>query len=617
MTPADLPILQPSFSQTVVLPPTSPKQISSLHFEPNTQSFVFDDGQTVFGYSIYGTVLWTLVPQNHLNGWTINGTDLYLQDGSVTCQFDITALVTGAAPLPVGAINLKTETSWSGQQSPAKREDFLALFSSSPTPDPGFSPPALWVPPPNGPFVVVIAANGHISELAPNLQTVRTSHSSQFPPDQPLAIFCVGLRDKLFLQYLSGGQVVTVKTPLLKVLSRQAPAGGAEHWLAVSRTGRLQNTSEVQPWIWMKIADGRGVFGGSCSIPDCQLYSYVDQTVPVSSVCIATESACLGGTLDGAHKLVSAPAFMKSFHLTSLFTLTTDGQNILFEKYKLQTPLSGSPQDSMPLFGSQIDGILTWLGEGGIQPENPFDANSTVVCLGAILEAMGLSDPVIANQLQAAGKQVGGNMVLIAEGSGRTQAVTTALSRLCAVPYTTVLDACVKMKYECPRVTALMKAVYNVPGQDLGKALCDRGYSDAQVGAAMHASAYLASDVLAGVVWSHHSQDSLDGSHRVQDIDFWHEQSNATFPWEVKTEGVSLAALVRDAGYQQTEIVSSFLANLSPTPVAPVFKAAFPDVPRETVRDLIWSMRSSSPLSDEEFTRIGKTAIYYFYGLAF
>src|SRR5213080_615103 len=97
-----------------VLPAPNAGALSPIQFVLPAQCFLFDDGQTLYCYSLNCLQLWTFTPRAAFNGWTAGGNDLYFQDGSVTCQFDLNALAgAGGGPLiPVNAFNLRTRTGW-------------------------------------------------------------------------------------------------------------------------------------------------------------------------------------------------------------------------------------------------------------------------------------------------------------------------------------------------------------------------------------------------------------------------------------------------------------------------------------------------------------------------
>src|SRR4051794_31510416 len=100
--------LHPALSQPIDPQPQAGAALSPLQFAMAAQCFLFDDGNTLYCYSLNCLKLWTLAPRVRFNGWALGGNDLYYQDGAVTLQFDLNALQqqSGQTPLPSNAFNL-------------------------------------------------------------------------------------------------------------------------------------------------------------------------------------------------------------------------------------------------------------------------------------------------------------------------------------------------------------------------------------------------------------------------------------------------------------------------------------------------------------------------------
>jgi hypothetical protein len=516
-----IPVLTPEFSENLHLNAPLPQPIASMIFESESKILVFDDGSTIYGYSTRCRRVFAIASRAQLNGWSFDGANLFVQDGPVLCLYDMMALDSHAAAWPVKAINLETKQQWSSDQP---RDGFTALFPS-PASTSKFGAPVVWSRDPSGVIVNVLVVSDmtRILRLPANLDPHPwESWSTQLVPDAPLEMFAFDAPDGPFLQFLSGGQVTTIRMHPMQQLNQQAPAESAEHW---RRLGRASITGRPQQSI--PVPAGRGGEDlWACNCTGLQVYAAPNYEGAKARIAVATgpDASIAGdlGTDSDPRTLRSLPVFSQEHNEHFVYVLATDSQGTArLEKYKLEIQSGGSAGHARALIDSQLRGIAPWLlagakGTPAWTQATPFDANSSVVCAAAMLEALGAWDGAIAQRLPGAGANAAARMMAVARQSGADFPVASAIYRLCGVPLPTLLAG---GTYDPTQVATFFRS----QGLDVYQVL-----------------AYLAPP-------------------SVNSGDWW--AAGSARPHPVSDQGVSVAGALRAAGYSDVDVSRSLTSS--------------------------------------------------------
>jgi hypothetical protein len=554
------PVLTADLSENLHLPGGLPQPIARLVFETESKTILFDDGARVYGYSARCRRIFAIAPQAQLNGWSYDGSSLFLQDGPVLCQYDLMSLDPRSDAWPVKALNLETRHKWSSDGS---TDDFKALFPS-PASTSQFSAPVVWNRDSSGVFV-------HVLMVADSPKIVRVpasldphpfeAWSTPASPDAPIELFAIDSAEGPILQYLSGGQVLSVRMHPLAQLNQQGPPESAGHWQRLSRANTINVTGPAQQSI--PIPAGRGdddLWVSAFSSQDWQLYVAPNHAGAKARIGLATGAgAPLGGDLGAdadPRTLRSTVALVQEHHENFAFLLAADNQNsIRLEKYKLAEPFGGASRHSRVLIDSQLRGIPAWLvagakGTSAWTQAVPFDANSTVVCAGSVLESLGIADAAIAGKLAAAGSAAASRMMAVSAQSNTAIPVAAAVYQLCGVPLTTLLAD----GFHDPTQTATALRAAGLPVIDVLR--------------------YLAPASLAHYRFSGWWQGPY-----VRHSNPFAWPPRPPEPQPVSDQGIAVAAVIKAAGYSPQEVVQSLVVSASNVDLlyatVAIFKSAY------------------------------------------
>ncbi len=161
------PVLVPALTQAVALAAGSPGNWTAPRWVPEVSCFVFS-GNALYVFSDDCLQLWTVTAQYQLNGWTVNGSDLYNQDGCVLSQYDLNALIKNTSATPETAVNFKTHASWSSQTNP--QSGYQALFADCAGSDLLYSAPTVLNDNSGNPSFFVLSGTGTVIPFSANLQ---------------------------------------------------------------------------------------------------------------------------------------------------------------------------------------------------------------------------------------------------------------------------------------------------------------------------------------------------------------------------------------------------------------------------------------------------------------
>jgi hypothetical protein len=192
--PMSTPVLTADLSEDLHLPGGLPQPLAGLVFETESKTILFDDGARVYGYSARCRRIFAIAPQAQLNGWSYDGSNLFLQDGPVLCQYDLMALDPRSDAWPVKALNLETRHKWSSERS---TDDFKALVPS-PASTAQFSAPAIWNRESSGVFlhVLMVTDTPKIVRVPASLDPHPfEAWSTPASPDAPLELFAIDRAD--------------------------------------------------------------------------------------------------------------------------------------------------------------------------------------------------------------------------------------------------------------------------------------------------------------------------------------------------------------------------------------------------------------------------------------
>jgi hypothetical protein len=433
-----IPVLMPALTQTLNLPKES-LQEPVLQYEPESESFLFDDGSTIYGYSSRCRLLFRIAARAKLCGWANNGANLYVQDGPVLCQYDLGALDAGAESFPVRAIHLENHQTWS---SPKPAAAFKALFEATATAS--YSAPAIWNRDATGVFVHVLVSgdSAKVMRLGGNLERRPfETYTTEKPPDPPLALFAIATVDGPALQYLSGGQMVTLHMHPLDLMSRQPLRAPADHWLRVSRAAAAGAAQSQQS---MAVDDTLLCFS---PVENRQIYVAGRRGARPRIAVTSAAGEILGGDLGDestVRTLLSAPVLVQTHGASFLFAVTTsDGSSALFEKYHIKEHLPGPPRHAWTVTDSHFRGIAPWLEAGakGTSGWNavPFVSATAPVFAAAIREAASLPDPWTSEQRAAAGSAAAAPAMSVAAASNTALPVAGVLHQMFGTPLAALL----------------------------------------------------------------------------------------------------------------------------------------------------------------------------------
>ncbi|HKF49506.1 MAG TPA: hypothetical protein VKB38_19255 [Terracidiphilus sp.] len=620
-------VLLPAISQLIPVPAGRTASPTDFQYIPESNCFVFDDGQTVYGRTPNGLARFTISPQMNLLGWAAIGPNLYLQDGSVLCEYDINGLKTNNSPLPENAVNLRTHHSWSNQDWGSQNADpsgFLALFPEDKTPDHSFAKPAVANYGDGNPWILVLTsltAPPHVRAIpfASNLAHGQVYRTEQVP-DSPLAAFAINVAGQLCLQYSEDNQMVTLARMPLERQSKLTPASGTELWLRLSRAGARQFAAQAASSHRIEVPESAWtatVCAGSQTSP-WQLY-VLEATAaaqqPAMIACVANSGEVTGGQLGNSQsqRMLLAPPFARlEDGAMTMYGVTQDGSGqVFFEQYKLADALAGPASDARTLIGSQMTGIAPWLagtsiGSSGpaMGADIPFDSDASLICLAAILEVFAITDPGIAAKLASAVSAAARSMIRIAAGSDSVQVVTSTLNRLASIPQASAFAWFYELGYLPERVMGLMRAIFSSAGRDVVALLRAKGHTEAELASALYRNEYGAVELLFGLdaqnewAWQGPQVTGSPGYFSVPD--------------NLKPLSNALPA----AGYTSDQVASSFLTSRMAKVAAAVFLSSYTNLSAYDAKDTLYRARPSFPDDDASFVNLVREAIWDYYGIA-
>jgi hypothetical protein len=436
------PVLTAEFSENLHLPGGLPQPMAKLEYEPDSKTLVFDDGTAVYGYSSRGRRIFRIAAQAHLHGWTTDAADLFVQDGPVLCHYDLMALDPHSESWPVKALNMETRRRWSNGQPPDKLKE---LYPDPPS-TARFSAPVAWNREPAAVFIYVLLVSDEtkVFRVAASLDpSGMESWSNPTLADTPPALFAVDDPAGPFLQFLRAGRATTLRMHPLKEFNEPVPPESPDHWRRVM--GALGATIAGRPWTSCVLRAGReaGDVWACCS-SDRQSHLYVapDSGADRARVGLLSAGGFVGGDLGAdsdPRRLRSIPAIVHEHRDFFLYALTQDGQgNALLEKYKLAEALPWSAQQARVLIDTEFAGFAAWASAGiegcaAWTSSVPLERNASTVCAGAVLEALGMSDPTIAGRLPAAGPAAAPGMMALSADRIAAVHVAGAIARVCRI----------------------------------------------------------------------------------------------------------------------------------------------------------------------------------------
>ncbi|MDB5072080.1 MAG: WD40-like repeat containing protein [Candidatus Eremiobacteraeota bacterium] len=483
--PSAFPVLQPAFTQEIRSAAPASGQMSAVRWAAQPQCIVLDDGQNVYGYQSNATPSWTITTQNGLNGWSIWADNVYVQDGSVLCQYNVLALNQGTVAVPDSAVDLDTSTRWSAQEGGTPAQ-FNALFASPPPPPGQYSGPVLWGEASTGPQIYVVSATSAFS-LPSNLDpdnAVVNAFNDNFPT-APLQLFpWFDANRKPFLQYLSGSTVVTLAADTMQVQQTFPTSATPAQWpafsaftasQAISGTGTIQlSQAGVQQSVYCLVP---------ASPASWMCFAAVDQGTSMSSVTFTTNSAAGVFTATGGQllttqgqpaMLLSPPAVVEVQGLWYLFAVTnTNGVSL--EVFKLVTT-PNSARVAWELIEPQLSALASWVNGGGTATPVPFQSRDELFCIAAGAQLCGLPQADIQRKIQAAAISV---VVEVARAQASPSPTVVDIVALCGVPPDAMFSALLAAGFGNVQVVGLLYALYQTDQNAMAVFLKGKGYTAA------------------------------------------------------------------------------------------------------------------------------------------
>jgi hypothetical protein len=544
-TPATLDLV-PALTQTFTCSGASGALTAPL-WVSDVGCFVFGDDKAVYGFSDSCQPLWTLTAQYKLNGWTVAGSDLYVQDGCVLTQYDMNGLVAGASPHPENGFNFKTRTWWSSQKSAGTAKD--ALFTGCSGDDLIYSRPIVLSVGP-APTLRILSGSGMLIPLPADLQVDGTKvFQSSDPPENP-ELFFISTAGKNTLRYLSHGQVAILDADVLATEAKQLPEGGGARWLGLMRIATapvpsIKLTSPGVAWTaWASsISDPdeapRLLLAVVGPGPQCGI-ALLDR--PTGQFRISAGRLASSESGSGVNALLASPCAIAEGGAIFVYALTGGpSSTVQFQKFKLPRLVAADVAVAVwALFDAQFQAVRRWAEGTGAPPAPlPFDDSATTICLAAALAATGISPTSLESSLQSAASQGSSSILTSLRAAGYSLIDAASALRfvtgLTAKQMLVALQGCGLQPSEfVPAVASL----YGLAGSGLDSVLKDAGLSFNAIASSMRASG-LGADAL--LRW---------------------------FTCVSVDDGQIVGAALQSAGYTAAEAAVGLIANKWNTPLA-------------------------------------------------
>jgi len=212
---------------------------------------LFHDSHTLYAHLTAGTRVWFITARAGISGFVVDQDTLYVQDGAVLCEYDVSALQGGAVLLPDTAISFRDPpVGWSFELDDDQADlngRFAALFQ------PGDTAQLCSAPVICDGRIHVLRNDGKLFSPrfalgSPSVEITATD----FAPDE-LALYLAPATDGgQQLCWLSGGKVFYAKTSL-----SETPGGGIDAW----RWDRIRATTDQPAKAFGVAGDKRGFMG--------------------------------------------------------------------------------------------------------------------------------------------------------------------------------------------------------------------------------------------------------------------------------------------------------------------------------------------------------------------
>jgi hypothetical protein len=536
---------------------------------------IFDDGKSVYAYSLTLERAWVINSKVKVCGWAVQGSEIYVQDGPVLCQYGITELLGDTKALPANAVNLSTAANWTAQPQ-SDQSGFTSLFVAT---DLTGGPPAVWNSGLSTPSAAGLLSDGTIVALPANL-VMRNATTTGAPPAPAVEIFAVPNGDGAMLRYLSGGNAMNYAVADLdhtpQAQSNLPPAAGEAHWRAMHRLAAVRRGKPSQDSVALSPSGAARIAAAAPAPMSDWLVLFHGKSVVRCSISGATLTA----SLQNAPAVPPVRYFDGSVEW--FYSLTGDPNgDVYLEQYKFEQPGHGTSANAWPLIASQLGGVGGWI-EGHLPP--PFDENSTVICYAAAQQALGASDPAVAARLAAAVLAAADSMLTIAAASNLVDETARALLRLGTVPRDALFPILVRVGHPAEKIAPLLQEFYDAARTDgkwIANALTARGFPRKPVSAGMSAAGYPVCPLLVGV-----SEDAAD-------IHYWAGAVGARI--SIKPEGTEFATAIRLAGYLSADVAVSCkdlpsAPNMQIMVAAAIFRGGYPLMtPIDALRDLVFA----------------------------
>jgi len=538
---------------------------------------IFDDGKSVYAYTLTPELAWVINSKVKVCGWAVHGSEIYVQDGPVLCQYGITELLGDTKALPANAVNLSMSAgaNWTAQPQ-SDQSGFTSLFGAT---NLTAGPPAVWNSGLSTPSAAGVLSDGTLVALPANL-VMRNATTTGALPSPAIELFAVPNGDGATLRYLSGGNAMKYDVVNLDTApnghTNLPPATGEAHWRAIHRLAAIRRGKPSQDSVALTPSGAAGIVAAAPSpMSDWLVVFHGKNVVRCSSA---------GATLSASLQNMPAVPPVRYFDgaVEWFYSLTLDPNGgVYLEQYKFEQPAQGTSPNVWPLIVSQLGGVGGWV-EGRLPP--PFDENSTVVCYAAAQQALGESDPAIAARLAAAVPAAADPMITIAATSNLVDETARALLRLGTIPRDTLAPILVRVGHPAEKIAPLLQEFYDGPRTDgkwIANALTGAGFTRKQVSAGMFAAGYPVCPLLLGV-----SPDTAD-------IHYWADAAGVRIG--IKPQGTEFATAIRLAGYLSADVAVSCkdlpsAPNMQIMVAAAIFRGGYPLMtPVDALRDLVFA----------------------------
>ena len=507
---ADIP---PALSQKVKLA-GSPSNLTPPLWVEDAGCILFSDDKAVYAFSDDCQQLWSIASQYKLNGWAVNGSDIYVQDGCVICQYDINALDQNATIVPETAFNFKTHARWTSQTPGAGLES--TIYTGCSGNDLLYSPPVIQFSDSKVPMLYVLNGAGVVIPMPADLNVDGSKvYVSKDKPDA-LNLFLSGPAGQQTLCYLSGEQVISLTTgDKITLQSKQAPAGGAALWTQLNQNANIQ----CQPWTRLAVAG----FSLSAMVtrvddPDSGSKLLIAMDNSQLSECTATlisqqngqsftsRARLTSGDAAGSPlpQLLTPPCVIIEMGTAFLFAISAIADTVWFQKFKMPAPnADASADNAWSMLQSQFAAVEDWFGSGGAFTPVPLDADLQILCLFSAVQAAGEQPSEVPASLTNACVNGSQNAIrlMVADGFNVFQAATT-IKCICATSaqdMIRLLKSCGYGMQPVELVKLLKSCGYGMQPVELVKTFQDVGYASTEIAAAMKMAGYSLSDVYEGL----------------------------------------------------------------------------------------------------------------------